>query len=106
MPSAPVQPGEVRVARALVSVSDKTGVVDFARGLHRLGIEVVSTGGTARALDEAGIPVRAVSDLTGFPQVLAGRGTPLHPKLHASLLAVRSDEAHLRAADEQGVEWV
>src|SRR4051812_49566366 len=106
MPSAPVQPGEVRVARALVSVSDKTGVVDFARGLHRLGIEVISTGGTARALDEAGIPVRAVSDLTGFPEIMDGRVKTLHPKLHASLLAVRSQEAHLQAADEQGVEWI
>jgi phosphoribosylaminoimidazolecarboxamide formyltransferase/IMP cyclohydrolase len=106
MPSAPVQPGEVRVARALVSVSDKTGVVDFARGLHQLGIEVISTGGTARALDEAGIPVRAVSDLTGFPEIMDGRVKTLHPKLHASLLAVRSDQAHLRAADEQDVEWI
>ena len=106
MPSSPVAPGAATVSRALLSVSDKTGLVDFARGLHALGIELVSTGGTARALEEAGIPVRPVSDLTGFPEIMGGRVKTLHPKLHAALLAVRSDPEHLAAADEHGVEWI
>jgi phosphoribosylaminoimidazolecarboxamide formyltransferase/IMP cyclohydrolase len=96
----------VRVARAIVSVSDKTGIEDFARGLSDLGIELVSTGGTAKALEAAGIPHRAVSDFTGFPEIMDGRVKTLHPKLYAGLLAVRSDPAHLAAAEEQDVEWV
>jgi phosphoribosylaminoimidazolecarboxamide formyltransferase/IMP cyclohydrolase len=79
-PAEPVTaPGEVRVGRALLSVSDKTGIVDFARGLAELGIELVSTGGTARALEDAGIAVRAIEDLTGFPRCLDGRVKTLHP---------------------------
>src|SRR3954454_6887666 len=101
-----VQPGEVRVQRALLSVSDKTGLVEFARGLAGLGIELVSTGGTARALADAGIATRSISDITGFSEIMDGRVKTLHPKLHASLLAVRSDPEHLAAADEEGVEWV
>src|SRR3954470_7336674 len=101
-----VAAGEVQVGRALLSVSDKEGIVEFARGLHELGIELVSTGGTARALGEAGIPHRQVSDLTGFPEIMDGRVKTLHPKLHAALLAVRSDPAHLAAAEQHDVEWV
>ena len=85
----PAAQGEVKVARALVSVSDKTGVVEFARGLTDLGIEIVSTGGTARELEEAGLPVRHVSELTGFPEIMDGRVKTLHPRLYAGLLAVR-----------------
>jgi phosphoribosylaminoimidazolecarboxamide formyltransferase/IMP cyclohydrolase len=70
---------EVKVARALLSVSDKTGIVEFARGLSELGIEIVSTGGTARELSEAGIAVREVSDLTGFPEIMDGRSRPFIP---------------------------
>src|SRR5437867_4411049 len=81
--------GAIRVRRALISVSDKTGVVDFARGLARLGIEVISTGGTAVALREAGLEVQDVSELTGSPEILDGRVKTLHPRLHAALLAVR-----------------
>src|SRR4051795_6160965 len=102
----PTAPGEVKVRRALISVSDKRGVVDFARGLAELGIELISTGGTARALSEGGLDVRSITDLTGFPEIMDGRVKTLHPKLYASLLARRDDPAHLRAADEQEVEWV
>ncbi len=103
---APIAPGEVRIRRALLSVSDKRGVVDFARGLHELGVELVSTGGTARELQAAGLPTRSITDLTDFPEIMDGRVKTLHPKLYASLLAVRSDPAHLQAAAEQDVEWV
>ena len=96
--AAPVRPGDVRVARALLSVSDKTGIVEFARGLSELGIEIISTGGTARTLSEAGVPLRGISDFTGFPEIMDGRVKTLHPKLYAGLLAVRDDESHMRAA--------
>jgi hypothetical protein len=85
------EPGEVQISRALLSVSDKTGVVDFARGLADLGIEIVSTGGTASTLADAGIPVRSITDLTGFPEIMDGRVKTLNPKLYAALLAVRSN---------------
>ena len=103
---ADAMPGAVAVKRALLSVSDKTGIVDFARGLADLGIELVSTGGTARALEEARIPVRAIEDFTGFPEMMDGRVKTLHPKLYAGLLAVRDDESHLAAAEEHGIEFV
>src|SRR5437764_8838015 len=99
-------PQDVRVRRALLSVSDKRGIVDFARGLADLGIEIVSTGGTSRELDEAGVPVRSIEDFTGFPEIMGGRVKTLHPKLHAGLLAIRDDPEHLRAAEEQEVEFV
>jgi phosphoribosylaminoimidazolecarboxamide formyltransferase / IMP cyclohydrolase len=97
---------EVRVARALLSVSDKTGIVDFARGLSELEIEIVSTGGTARELSAAGVPVREVSDLTGFPEIMDGRVKTLHPKLHAGLLALRDEPGHMAAAAEHEVELI
>src|SRR5437764_4016083 len=93
-----VAPGEVRVARALITVSDKRGIVDFARGLAELGVEVVSTGGTARELADAGLEVRTIDAFTGFPEIMDGRVKTLHPKLYAGLLAVRSDPQHLEAA--------
>ncbi len=102
----PSGPGEVKVARALLSVSDKAGIVDFARGLADLGIELVSTGGTAQALSDAGLTVRSISDLTGFPEIMDGRVKTLHPKLYASLLAVRDDPAHVDAALAHDVEPV
>src|SRR3979409_1347127 len=101
-----VEPGEVRVRRALLSVSDKTGIVEFARGLAELGVEIVSTGGTANVLTEAGIPVRSISDLTGFPEIRDGRVKTLHPKLYAGLLAVRDNPDHMAAAREHDVELV
>jgi phosphoribosylaminoimidazolecarboxamide formyltransferase / IMP cyclohydrolase len=99
-------PGAVRVRRALLSVSDKTGIVDFARGLTELGVEIVSTGGTARELAGAGLGVRAVEDFTGFPEMLDGRVKTLHPRLYAGLLALRDNDEHLRAAAEHAIEPV
>ncbi len=100
------EPGKVRIARALLSVSDKTNIVDFARGLSELGVEIVSTGGTWRALEEAAIPARAIEDFTGFPEIMDGRVKTLHPRLYAGLLARRDLEDHLRAASEQEIEQV
>jgi phosphoribosylaminoimidazolecarboxamide formyltransferase / IMP cyclohydrolase len=105
-PSVPLVAAEVQVARALLSVSDKTGIVEFARGLAQLGIEIVSTGGTLRELADAGVPVRSVSDLTGFPEIMDGRVKTLHPKLYAGMLAVRDDPGHLQQAEEHEVEFV
>jgi len=99
-------PGETRIARALLSVSDKTGIVEFARGLSELGIEIVSTGGTAEELSEAGISVREVSDLTGFPEIMDGRVKTLHPKIYAGVLALRDEPSHMEAAREHDVEFV
>ena len=73
--------------RALISVWDKTGVVEFAQGLHELGYEIISTGGTAKELTQAGVPVTPVSDVTGFPEILGGRVKTLHPKIHGGILA-------------------
>jgi len=100
------QPGEVRIRRALLSVSDKTGLVDFARGLEELGVEIVSTGGTSAALSQAGLAVRSVTDFTGFPEIMDGRVKTLHPKLYAGLLARRDDPSHMVAAEEQAIEFV
>jgi phosphoribosylaminoimidazolecarboxamide formyltransferase/IMP cyclohydrolase len=99
-------PGEVRLRRALLSVSEKAGIVEFARGLAGLGVEIVSTGGTARELVAAGIAVRSIDDFTGFPEIMDGRVKTLHPRLYAGLLARRDDEAHLHAASEQEIEQV
>ena len=99
-------PAEVQIGRALLSVSDKTGIVEFARGLAELGVEIISTGGTAGALEEAGIPVRSITDLTGFPEIMDGRVKTLHPKLYAGLLAVRDNPEHVEAAREHDVEFV
>jgi phosphoribosylaminoimidazolecarboxamide formyltransferase / IMP cyclohydrolase len=104
-PFEPTTP-ETRVERALLSVSDKTGIVEFARGLAELGIEIVSTGGTAHELADAGVPVRSISDLTGFPEIMDGRVKTLHPKLYAGLLALRDHPEHMQAAKEHEVEFV
>jgi len=93
-----------KVERALISVSDKTGLVEFARGLHELGIAILSTGGTARALSEAGIPVTQVSDHTGFPEILDGRVKTLHPKIHGALLGLRDNPAHQKQMAEHGIK--
>jgi phosphoribosylaminoimidazolecarboxamide formyltransferase/IMP cyclohydrolase len=100
------EPGAVRVRRALLSVSDKRGIVEFGRGLAELAIEVVSTGGTATELREAGLEVRSIEDFTGFPEIMDGRVKTLHPRLYAGLLAVRSDPGHVRAAAEHDIEYV
>ena len=83
-----------RVARALISVSDKTGLVEFARVLATHGVELVSTGGTRKALAEAGLAVRDVADLTQFPEMMDGRLKTLHPKVHGGLLAIRENPEH------------
>jgi phosphoribosylaminoimidazolecarboxamide formyltransferase/IMP cyclohydrolase len=100
------EPGEVRVRRALLSVSDKAGILDFARGLEELGVEIVSTGGTARELAGADIATREIEDFTGFPEMMDGRVKTLHPRLYAGLLAKRDNDAHLSAASEQQIEQV
>jgi phosphoribosylaminoimidazolecarboxamide formyltransferase / IMP cyclohydrolase len=99
-------PGEVRVRRALLSVSEKAGIVDFARGLEELGVEIISTGGTSRELASAGIAVRAIEDFTGFPEVMDGRVKTLHPRLYAGLLARRDEDSHLQAAAALQIEPV
>src|SRR5882762_2252683 len=93
-----------KIRRALISVSDKTGIVDFARELKTFGVEIISTGGTAKALREAGIEVRDVSDITGFPEMLDGRVKTLHPRVHGGLLALRDNPEHVKAMDEHGIE--
>src|SRR5437879_12679942 len=90
--------------RAVVSVSDKRGVVEFARGLAALGFDILSTGGTAKLLAEAGVRVRQVSDYTGFPELLDGRVKTLHPKIHGGLLGRRDLPEHVRAMREHGIE--
>src|ERR1700736_3505356 len=92
-----------RAARALLSVSDKTGLADFARGLAGFGVELVSTGGTHVALADAGLPVRDISDLTGFPELLDGRVKTLHPKVHGGLLAIRENPEHEAAMLAHGI---
>src|ERR1700677_1081976 len=86
-----------RASRALISVSDKSGVVEFARALATFGIELVSTGGTRKTLSEAGLAVREVSELTGFPEMMDGRVKTLHPAVHGGLLAIRSNPVHAEA---------
>ena len=96
--------GLVKIRRALISVSDKTGIVDFARALKGYGVNIISTGGTANALREAGIEVRDVSDLTGFPEMMDGRIKTLHPKIHGALLALRDNPEHQTAMREHEIE--
>ena len=94
------------IRRALLSVSDKTGLGDLAAALHDAGVELVSTGGTARAIAEAGLPVRDVAELTGFPEMMDGRVKTLHPAVHGGLLALRDDPAHASAMTEHGIAGI
>src|SRR5881409_788763 len=89
--------------RAIISVSDKSGVVDFANGLVGLGYEIFSTGGTKQTLSEAGVPVHSVSDLTGFPEILEGRVKTLHPSVHGGILAKRDEASHMAELSAQGI---
>ncbi|KFL16147.1 phosphoribosylaminoimidazolecarboxamide formyltransferase [Geobacillus stearothermophilus] len=91
------------VKRALISVSNKEGIIPFAKQLAELGVDIISTGGTKRALEEAGVPVISISDVTGFPEILDGRVKTLHPAIHGGILAVRSDERHQAALKEHGI---
>src|SRR5207249_11609005 len=92
-----------RIERALISVTDKTGIVDFARQLSGLGVELISTGGTAKALRESGLAVRDVAEVTGFPEMMDGRVKTLHPKIHGGILARRDVPEHLAALDRHGI---
>jgi phosphoribosylaminoimidazolecarboxamide formyltransferase/IMP cyclohydrolase len=93
-----------RIERALLSVTDKTGIADFARGLSSLGVEIVSTGGTYRALREAGVaPLREVAEITGFPEMLDGRVKTLHPKIAGGILAIRAKPEHVQALEQHGI---
>lgn len=97
--------GSIEVAkRALVSVSDKTGLVDFVKTLVNAGVEIISTGGTKKAIESAGIPVESVSKVTGFPEILDGRVKTLHPAIHGGLLAVRDKKEHMEAIAAHGIE--
>src|SRR5690606_5025130 len=96
-------PDLIPVRRALLSVSDKTGLVDFARALAARGVELISTGGTARALAEAGLAIREVSEWTGVPEMMDGRVKTLHPKVHGGLLALRDEPAHRAAMEAHGI---
>ena len=93
-----------RIRRALISVSDKTGIVDFARELSSFGVEIISTGGTAKTLRDADITVREVSEITGFPEMMDGRVKTLHPRVHGGLLAVRDNPDHVAAMEQNGIE--
>ncbi|HEX5229912.1 MAG TPA: bifunctional phosphoribosylaminoimidazolecarboxamide formyltransferase/IMP cyclohydrolase [Bryobacteraceae bacterium] len=95
-----------RIHRALISVTDKTGVVEFAQGLRDLGVEIISTGGTARALEAAGVPVREVSDLTGFPEMLDGRLKTIHPRVAGGVLAVRANAEHMQSLETHGIPLI
>ena len=92
--------------RALVSVTDKTGVVDFCKGLVGLGYEIISTGGTKKVLDEAGVKTLGISEVTGFPEILDGRVKTLHPNVHGGLLAVRDNKNHVEQLKEHNVEML
>ncbi len=93
-----------KIERALISVTDKTGIVDFAKELQALGIEIVSTGGTARVLKEGGVKVVEISELTGFPEILEGRVKTLHPKVHGGILFKRDDPEHVKTLSELGIK--
>jgi phosphoribosylaminoimidazolecarboxamide formyltransferase/IMP cyclohydrolase len=103
-PQQSADDGAIRVRRALISVSDKTGVADFAKGLAALGVEILSTGGTASALREAGLEVTDVAEFTGQEEILDGRVKTLHPRLHAALLARREDPEHMATLGREGIE--
>ena len=94
------------IKRALVSVSDKTGIVDFCRELSLLGVEIFSTGGTLKSLQDAGVSAASISTITGFPEIMDGRVKTLHPKIHGGLLAVRENADHVKQATENGISFI
>lgn len=96
----------LQIKRALISVSDKTGILDLAKELNRSGVDILSTGGTAKLFRENNIPVKDVSDYTGFPEMLDGRVKTLHPKIHGGLLALRDNQEHMRIIKEHGIELI
>ena len=94
---------DIKIKRALISVSNKLGAVDLASSLHKAGIEIISTGGTMKAIRAAGVPVTYVSDLTGFPEIMNGRVKTLNPKIHGGILAVRDNPEHVKQMEENGI---
>ncbi|SFJ90929.1 phosphoribosylaminoimidazolecarboxamide formyltransferase / IMP cyclohydrolase [Pseudovibrio ascidiaceicola] len=99
-------PELVSVKRALLSVSDKTGLVEFAKALSERGVELISTGGTRKTIAEAGLPVKDISEVTGFPEIMDGRVKTLHPMVHGGLLSIRDDAEHVAAMDEHGITGI
>ncbi|MDT4974171.1 MAG: phosphoribosylaminoimidazolecarboxamide formyltransferase / cyclohydrolase, partial [Pseudonocardiales bacterium] len=95
---------QIHIRRALISVYDKTGIDELARGLHAAGVEIVSTGSTAARIRDLGIPVTPVDEVTGFPEILGGRVKTLHPHVHAGLLADQNDPAHVETISGLGIE--
>lgn len=93
-----------KIRRALISVTDKSGLVEFARGLSTMSVAMLSTGGTAKLLRESGISITEVSDHTGFPEMLDGRVKTLHPRIHGGILGIRDNETHLKTMAEHGIE--
>src|SRR3990172_4405377 len=91
------------IKRALISVTDKTGIVDFACGLRELGVELISTGGTARLLRDSRVEVKDVAEVTGFPEMLDGRVKTMHPAITGAILAMRGKPDHMQALDEHGI---
>ncbi len=94
---------DVKIKKALISVSNKFGAVELAQSLHKSGIEIISTGGTMKAIRAAGVPVTYVSDLTGFPEIMNGRVKTLNPKIHGGILAVRDNPEHVKQMEENGI---
>ncbi|HBR58780.1 MAG TPA: bifunctional phosphoribosylaminoimidazolecarboxamide formyltransferase/inosine monophosphate cyclohydrolase, partial [Blastocatellia bacterium] len=93
-----------KIRRALISLSDKSGAVEFAKSLVEFGVEIISTGGTAKHLRENGVAVTEVSEITGFPEMMDGRVKTLHPKIHGALLGLRDDPNHIASMNENGIE--
>lgn len=93
----------MKIKRALLSVSDKRGIVEFGKGLAAMGVDIISTGGTMKALRDAGVLVTAVQDVTGFPEMMDGRVKTLHPKIHGAILAMRDHESHVQAMKDHGI---
>jgi phosphoribosylaminoimidazolecarboxamide formyltransferase/IMP cyclohydrolase len=93
-----------KIKRALISVSDKAGIIEFAKALQDLGVDIISTGGTARSMREAGLDVTEVSDVTGFPEMMDGRVKTLHPKIHGAFLALRDNAEHVASMNQHGIE--
>ena len=94
----------MKIKRALLSVSDKTGIVKLAQFLHEIGVEIISTGGTMKTIKDAGIPVTYVSDVTGFPEIMDGRVKTLNPKIHGGILGVRSNPEHMAQMEKYGIK--
>ncbi len=92
-----------KIKRALISVTDKSGVTELARELHEMGVEIISTGGTAKTIRDAGVAVKDVSEVTGFPEMMDGRVKTLHPKIHGGILAIRDNKTHVAQMNAHGI---